>query len=72
MKIDKIIELSKDIGKNLSFQFTNAQGDIIKGCVIDAHFEIFTIDGADGFITLEMWKKVTNDIFDFEIINPEQ
>ena len=72
MKIDKIIELSKDIGKNLSFQFTNAQGYIIKGYVIDAHFEIFTIDGADGFITLEMWKKVTNDIFDFEIINPEQ
>jgi hypothetical protein len=72
MKIDKIIELSKDIGKNLSFQFTNAQGDIIKGYVIDAHFEIFTIDGADGFITLEMWKKATNDIFDFEIINPEQ
>ena len=33
---------------------------------------IRAIDGADGFITLEMWKKVTNDIFDFEIINPEQ
>ena len=72
MKIDKIIELAKDTGKNLNFQFTNAQGKIIKGYVIDAHFEIFTIDGANGFITLDQWKKVTNDIFDFEIINPEE
>lgn len=72
MKIEKLIELAKDTGKNLHFQFNNLNGEKIKGYVIDAYFEIFTIDGADGFITLDQWKKVTGDIFDFEIINPEE
>ena len=72
MKIDQLIELAKETDKELNFQFTNAHGKIVKGYVIDAHFDIFTIDGANGFITVDQWKKVTRDVFDFEIINPEK
>lgn len=69
MKIDELREYAKQHGfDSLKFEFTNLSGEIKKCQWLDAWHGFFIIDGSDGFITVEQWKQVTCDIFEFRVI----
>jgi len=69
MKIDELKEYAEVHGfDSLKFQFTNLRGEIIKCQWLDAYLGLFRIDGEDGFITVDFWKRGTGDKFEFEVI----
>jgi len=69
MKIDELCAYAEENGfDSVEFEFKSLLGPIVKCQWLDAYMGIFKIEGSEGFITVANWKKATNDIFDFTII----
>lgn len=69
MKIDELCSYAQENGfDSVEFEFKSLFGPIVKCKWLDAYMKIFKIEGNEGFITVAHWKKATNDIFDFTII----
>lgn len=69
MKIDELCAYAQKNGfDSVKFKFTNLLGEEKKCYWLDAYLGFFAIEGNEGFITVNQWKEVTKDIFEFEII----
>ena len=69
MKIDELCEYAKQNGfDNLKFEFINLSGETKQCQWLDAYFGFFKIEGNDGFITVNQWKEITGDVFEFTIL----
>ncbi len=68
MKIRELEEYAKYNGfDSLRFKFINLLGETKYCQWLDAWFGLFKIDGNDGFITVQQWIDVTEDMFELEI-----
>jgi len=70
MKIDELRAYAEENGfDDLEFEFTNLLGEVKKCKWLDAYLVFFKIDGGTGFITVDQWKKITGDVFEFKLIS---
>jgi hypothetical protein len=70
MKILELQEYAKKHGfDSVEFEFTNFLNVVVKGKWLDAYFGLFTLNGAEGFISVKQWQETTGDVFDFRINN---
>jgi len=70
MKIDELRAYAEENGfDDLEFEFTNLLGEVKKCKWLDAYLGFFKIDGGTGFITVDQWKKITGDVFEFKLIS---
>lgn len=68
MKIDELESYAQDNGfDSLEFEFTNLKGEVKRCKWLDAYMGLFRIQGSEGFIKVDDWKKYTNDLFDLRI-----
>lgn len=70
MSIREIFKYAQKQNKEIDFEFTNLQGKIVKCKMLDAWYEMFTMDGKE-FATVDQWESVVGNIFDFKILNTE-
>jgi len=69
MKIDELCEYAKQNGfDSLKFKFTNLLGVEVRGQWTDAWYGFFVLNDEDSFVTVEQWKQITGDIFEFTVI----
>jgi len=69
MKIDELRSYAESNGfDSLRFKFTNLNGTEIECKWLDAYFGLFQIGDNKGFIRVDDWKRITGDLFEFEII----
>lgn len=68
MKIRELEEYAQNNGfDSLEFTFVNLLGEVTNCKWLDAYFGLFTVEGSEGFITVNNWIELTGDIFDFTI-----
>ena len=67
--VEKIETISTDEIKSISFSLEsiNLQGKPMRFKWLDAYMGIFRFEGDKSFITVNQWKDVTDDLFQFMI-----
>lgn len=68
MNITEAQEYAKEHGfDSLVFESINLQGKPMRFKWLDAYMGIFRFEGDKSFITVNQWKDVTDDLFQFMI-----